>query len=295
MQKWWSLFFGVVLLACFGLCVAAAYVKGWWLPPNYATFGGDVDFLFYVILGFVTFFFVLTEVILVYAMWRFAYQPGRKSSYVEGNHRLEWFWTIIPAAILLYIAFAQVRTWAEIKYQARMPKADQLVQVSAQQWQWWLRYPRDVVRDKNQELDWAETPEMDDLEVPSELHTWKGANLKIYLKTKDVIHSFFLPHQRIKQDALPGKTIPMWFNVKESNGHWDDSKKEWVQDGDKEWEIACAELCGDRHYAMRGLLFVHPDKANYEAWLQHSLAEQNRRTPETKAGPGGVAALTGRN
>jgi cytochrome c oxidase subunit 2 len=278
-QKWWSVYFGGVLLADFALCVAAVFVKGWWLAPNVASFGWDVDKLFYIILAFVTFFFVLTEANLVYSMWRFAYQPGRKATYVEGNQRLEWFWTIVPAGILLYIAFAQVKTWADIKYQLRMPKPDQIVQVTAQQWQWWMRYPKDVVRNEEQALVWAETPEADDLRLGNELHTWKGANVKIYLRTQDVIHSLFLPNLRLKQDALPGKTIPMWFQVTDSNGKWDDDKKAWAQDSDpkKEWEIACAELCGARHYAMRGRLYVHPDQENYKAWLKHALAEQNAR------------------
>jgi cytochrome c oxidase subunit II len=289
-QKWWSAFFGGVLLAAFGLCVAAVFVKGWWLAPNVASFGWDVDKLFYIILAFVTFFFVLTEAILVYAMWRFAYQPGRKATYVEGNQRLEWFWTIVPAGILLYIAFAQVKTWADIKYQLRMPKPNQIVQVTAQQWNWWMRYPTNVKKKDKKDMvpddlvpddpqAWAETPASDDLHLGNELHTWKGANVKVYLRTQDVIHSFFLPNLRLKQDALPGKTIPIWFQVTDSNGEWDNKQEKWVQDSDpkKEWEIACAELCGARHYAMRGRLYVHPDRDNYEAWLEHALAEQKAR------------------
>src|SRR5579859_2877000 len=64
---------------------------------------------------------------------------------------------------------------------------------------------------------WAESREIDDIDLPNELHTWKGAKVKIYLKTEDVIHSFFLPQLRLKQDALPGKTIPIWFEVTEAN------------------------------------------------------------------------------
>ncbi len=62
---------------------------------------------------------------------------------------------------------------------------------------------------------WADHPQIDDVHLVNELHTWKGADVKIYLKTQDVIHSFFLPNLRLKQDALPGKTIPMWFRVSE--------------------------------------------------------------------------------
>src|SRR5262245_18515297 len=121
MQKWWAYFFGVVLAGAFGLVVVASLIPSWWLPTNVCAFGKDVDLLFYVILGITGFFFVLTEGVLVYAMVRFAGQPGRRAQYTHGNHRLEMVWTLIPALILLFIAFAQVRAWERIKYQSRMP------------------------------------------------------------------------------------------------------------------------------------------------------------------------------
>ncbi len=111
MGKGWSIFFGVILLACFLSLVIAPFM-GWWLPKNIASFGPDVDFLFYIILYLTGFFFVLTEAILVFVMWKYTYDPNRKATYAHGNHRLEVLWTIVPAAILLYIAFAQVPAWA---------------------------------------------------------------------------------------------------------------------------------------------------------------------------------------
>src|SRR5205085_1746240 len=138
-QKGWSFFFGAVLLAELIMLIVSP-AMGWWLPENVSTFGGKIDFLFYVILGFTGFFFLLTEAILVFNMYAFAHVPGHKSEYVEGNNRLEMAWTIVPAAILLYIAYVQIETWAEIKYQSRVPNPDQVVQVTARQWEWRMRY-----------------------------------------------------------------------------------------------------------------------------------------------------------
>ena len=103
MGKGWSVFFGVVLFGTFIIWFVAPFYN-WWLPDNIATFGGDVDNLFYLIFVFVGFFFVLTEMVLVYAMWQYAARPGEKAVYTHGNHRLEMVWTAIPAAILLFIA-----------------------------------------------------------------------------------------------------------------------------------------------------------------------------------------------
>lgn len=289
MQKFWSLYFGAVLIASFALCVVAPFVPGWWLPKNIASFGGEVDFLFYVILAFTGFFFVLTEVILVYTMWRFTAKPGAKSTYSHGNHALEVFWTAVPAAILLFIAFSQVSAWARIKYQSRMPKPDQIVQVTARQWEWRMRYPKDVYLGETDARLWAEMPEFDDLrhDQVNELHTWKDAHVMIYLKTQDVLHSFYFPNLRLKQDALPGKTIPMWFRVTEANVKFDPTTMKVVELNPKKtedrWEFACAELCGARHYAMRGRLYVHDTRKSFEAWMAHAYSQQQSRDAEPPA------------
>jgi cytochrome c oxidase subunit 2 len=281
-QKWWGIFFGAVLLASF-LLVAVAPLVGWGLPPNVASYGGDVDLLYYVILGFTTFFFVLTEVLLVWAMIRYAWKPNHKSDYVEGNHRLELLWTIVPAGILLFIAFAQISAWEKIKYQAKMPNPDQILQITARQWDWTLRYPADVAHSDADARRWVEHPEIDDIYLADELHCWQDANVKMYLKTQDVLHSFFLPNLRLKQDALPGKTIPMWFKAIDFNTTFDETTGKCVlTDKSKEWEIMCAELCGGGHYRMRGLLYVHKDKDDYLKWLEHARAAARSHEPEKK-------------
>src|SRR5205814_3582375 len=108
--------------------------------------GRDIDFLFYVILWITAFFFVLTEAIMVVAMWRYAGEPGRRSVYVHGNHKLEMAWTLVPAAILLFIAFAQIGAWADIKYAKSMRPPHHVIEVSARQFEWRMRYPNEEPR-----------------------------------------------------------------------------------------------------------------------------------------------------
>jgi cytochrome c oxidase subunit 2 len=226
-------------------------------------------------------------------------------------------WTAVPAAILLFIAVAQIRVWEQIKYQRAMPSPDLTITVLARQWEWRMRYPvhperftfdENNAEDKRQKgLDargWAETPEFDDVHVPNEIHCYmkvpatrdkpgEGANVKMYIRTQDVLHSFTLPNLRLKQDTLPGKTIPMWFRPTRHNCHFVPAGK--VEDGiagprlvdspnkADHWEIACQELCGGRHYAMRGRLYVHRDKASYDAWLAYTRSQQESRQPDKVA------------
>ncbi len=292
MQKLWAVFFGVVLSAIFALCVVAPFV-GWWMPQNISSFGGDVDNLFYVILWVTGGAFVLTEALLVWFMWRYAYHPQRKAAFVHGNHRLEFVWTVVTAAILVYIAFAQVNVWERIKYQGLMPEPDQIVTVTARQWEWRLRYPADVTKTDAEGRAWAEAPEIDDVRIQNELHTWPGAKVRIYLKTQDVIHSFGLPNLRLMQDALPGKTIPMWFQVNkgESNTEWDGLAFRCSEPDDpaRRWEIACKELCGGGHYRMRGRIYVHRDYNDFKQWLDDHCKAQDSHEPERNPATTGTA------
>jgi cytochrome c oxidase subunit 2 len=293
-QKYWAILFGVVLAASAGLWIVAGFVPGWWLPTNFASFGSDTDHLFYLITGFTAFFFFLTEGIFVYALWKYAARPGEKSTYTHGSHKLEMLWTVVPALILLFIAFTQIKTWEHIKYVSRMPVPDQVFEVTARQFEWRFRYP---TAEQNKAMldgwkegqeskaatDWQREPQADDTHVVNEVHTWKGARVRFFLKSRDVIHSFFLPNMRIKQDALPGKVIPVWFDTAGEHAVANCKKvgDGWVIDPDKvsQSELACAELCGWGHYKMRGIIYVHADKADYEDWLKHASQEERRTKP----------------
>lgn len=316
MQKLWGVLFGVIMAAAFVSFAVAPAIGGWWMPKNVSSFGGSIDMMFYIILGITGFFFVLTEAILVYAMIKYAAEPGRKVPYQHGNHQLELIWTLVPAAILLFIALFQVKTWAEVKYQTSMPRPSmkdektgelplQMV-VSARQWEWRVRYPK-----ADRLIEWAGDPKgaddfarranninvdlvyNDDVHRVNEVHTWKDARVLVHLRTRDVLHSFFLPNLRLKQDALPGKVIPVWFKADDANtykkdGRWvdgyryDGTAQSWVQDQHHVWELACAEFCGDRHGYMRGKLYVHLTKDDFLDWLRQAEKEEQAHQPTQK-------------
>jgi len=311
-HRLWSILFAVVNLAALGLFVVAPSY-GWWLPKDVSTTGAGVDFLFYVILYVTGFFFVLTEAILVYCMWVYAREEGRKSIYVHGNHQLEMFWTGVTAVILLVLAFWQIPVWAEIKFPTNDITPDHIVEVSARQFEWRIRYPnaatleqlRKDYRSPTVMRKWAEEGSPTDIKAVNELHIWKGdpdriaagdqegrCRVRVLLKPRDVLHSFFLPTLRIKQDAVPGKTIPVWFEAKEHNVEWDEATKAWrflrektpdskddPQGKSMEYPLACAELCGWGHYKMQGRLWVHKDKAEYDRWLRQAEQEEGKRQP----------------
>lgn len=249
------LFLAVLVLGVWTFVDAGNH--GWWLPDNVttSTYGDDIDRLFYLILWMVTFFFVLTEAILVYCVFRYTGAKG-KSTFTHGNHKLELFWTAVPAALLLWIAFSQMGTWADIKFKDSYPQGDPIAEVYASQFDWRFRYPGDD----------GKFDTMDDIENPFEFVVPVGEKVKFDLRSRDVIHSFFVPLFRLKQDAMPGMTIPVWFQADEEGIY----------------DIVCAELCGWGHYKMAGRVRVVSRPA-YEQWLKDMRAEMYSNGKEDRS------------
>ncbi len=406
-NRWWSVLFAVTMLLCAALFVIAPS-QGWWLPKRVSTHAWQVDGLFYIILAVTAFFFILTQALLIIFMWQYAADApvvensGEPSFWAKmfspvtrilnSQHKVEMAWTLVPAAILLYIAFAQVGAWAEMKYQSRQPKLGEKksplqVGVSARQFEWRIRYPNSTRMmqwlmytakskalnyelrkeydklftkadfDEDGQLDkdeiktllqvskdgaltqfdsglsarvagidslprgdvdtwsfdkdaieefrskvkedyesFATKPRLDDIRVVNDLHCWRGHTVLVQLTTKDVIHSFNMPYLRVKQDALPGKRIPVWFttlpqdadgsplfNTKYNKriGDWQygfNPSYDVFGDKDYMWDIACAELCGWGHYRMIGRIFVHSSERDFLAWLREAEKKQNMRS-----------------
>lgn len=175
----------------------------WGLPKGASTYANDVDKFYYVITYIVGALFILTEGILLYCLFRFRRREGHKPQYIHGNKTLEIVWTVIPGIILVLIAVTQYNVWTYIK--AEMPKESEsiVVQVYPRQFEWHFRYAG---------AD-AQFGGPDDVLVQNTMVVPVGRKVLIKLRSRDVIHSFYLPHMRVKQDAVPGLMIPNWFQV----------------------------------------------------------------------------------
>ena len=227
---------------------------GWWFPINVSSFGGEIDQLFDLIMWMVGITFVITEGLLAWFVFKYSKARNDKAVYTHGNHKLEMLWTAVPAVLLLVIAFAQMGTWAEIRFQSHFPQGGRysierpIAELMASQFDWRASYPG-----ADGHLGTA-----DDVENAFELAVPADEQVVFLLRSRDVIHSFFVPEFRLKQDALPGHTIPVWFQAGLRPG--DEAKGESVYD------LVCAELCGWGHYKMAGRVRVL-SRERYDAWL----------------------------
>jgi cytochrome c oxidase subunit 2 len=207
-----------------------------WFPPSVSTYGASVDHLFMVILWITGAIFVLVEGALLWCLIRYRHREGKRAAYIHGHTGAEIVWTVIPLLIVGWLAFASQSVWARIQGPPPPPQVE--VEIKAEQFAWNIRYAGPDGR-----LNTA-----DDIETINQFHLPVGQVVLVNLKSKDVIHSLFLPQFRLKRDAVPGITGRVWLEA---------------------FEIVCAELCGLGHYRMRGFVTVESPAA-FQAWLEQT-------------------------
>ena len=230
----------------------------WWWPPEISTFGEDVDYLFRLIAVIVLVVFVLTMGMLVAFTWRYSARRQDKAFFSHGNHRLEMTWTAVPAVVLVAIAFAQMNPFAKIKFAGSTKGQPVFAEIWASQFDWRYRYPG---------LD-GRYGTSDDIETAWELVVPKDEKLVFNLRSRDVLHSFFVPMLRLKQDAVPGMTIPIWFQV-DGQEH----AAAFAGQEDTTFDVICAELCGWGHYKMSGRIRVL-SRPEFDEWMKAMDAER---------------------
>ena len=216
----------------------------WFLPPHASTFGPGIDRMYYIVLFITGAIFVVTQLVLVWFLLRYRHREGQKALFYHGSTRVEVIWTVLPFILVMAIAFGSARLWAEIKHPDNIPTDALEVSILARQFEWMVTYPG-----ADETLGTG-----DDFTVRNRMDIPVNRPVKILLTADDVIHSFWVRAMRIKQDAVPGMEILVWF--------------EPTQTG--EYTIGCAELCGTGHTRMRGTLTVHDSRA-YEAWRAEQI------------------------
>lgn len=216
-----------------------------WLPENISTYGAEIDSLFRLVYYITVVAFILVAGTMIAFMIMYRQREGIRAKYTHGHTGLEITWTVLTAVSLLTLAFMGKPLWKQIKQD--MPPYDIQVQVTGKQFNWEMLYPGPDGKFGTQ----------DDLEMENMLHVPVDKVVRVILTSKDVIHSFFVPVLRFKQDTLPGRKIDAWFEATKPGTY----------------EIPCAELCGFGHSGMLGYLIVHTSE-DYEAWVQENWPKQ---------------------
>jgi cytochrome c oxidase subunit 2 len=256
---------GVILAALIlVLIVASLYLfiaQPYWFPKLASEHGGRIDSLFMAVLVVSGIAFVLVQGALGYFVARYGENATERASYWHDNPKAEAILLIMTAVILTVLVFMGQRVWASI-YFSDAPTNATIIQVTGEQFAWNFHYAgpdgqfgrtdNKLITGTNPiGLDKDDPAAKDDVLSIGVMHAPVGKPVRVRLRSKDVIHSFFLPNFRMKQDAVPGMGIEVWFTPTVAG----------------QYEIACAELCGLGHYRMKGALTIDESQDAFNKWL----------------------------
>jgi cytochrome c oxidase subunit 2 len=241
------------------------------LPESASVHGDWIDQLFWITLYITGVVFVVTQTLLFYFSYRYRTRPGRTAFFYPHNNKLEIAWTIIPTITFIVLFFVGLDAWNKITSQA--PDDAVVIEVVGQQFNWMVRYPGedgslgdydyqliDAVNSLG--LDFTDRNSFDDF-TASQLHIPKGKPVLLKIRAKDVLHSVYIPHFRLKMDAVPGMPTLFHFVAKYTTQEMRDK----LGQPEFNYELACAELCGRGHFAMRFIVVVEEEE-EFNTWYQ---------------------------
>jgi cytochrome c oxidase subunit II len=272
--------FMVVSLVAF-FWYSFAEFEGYTLPIA-SVHGKQTDHLFWVTMAVTVIAFVIISVVMFVFIFQYRYKEGRRAKFYPDNHYLEMTWTIVPAIVLTVLIFTGLSTWNDITSPAK--KDAEVIELVGQQFAWTARYPgvKDnqlgkinfkLIDNFGNEfgLDLTDKNTFDDFKS-LELHIPKGKEVLLKIRAKDVLHSVFLPHFRVKMDAVPGMQTQFKFVATKTTKEM----RLETSNPDFNYELACTEICGRGHFSMKMPVVVDEWddyvkwKAAQETWLKQN-------------------------
>jgi cytochrome c oxidase subunit II len=211
--------------------------SSFWLPQPITDLAKSVDSLFYIITWIAVIVFLIVEIMIFAFVIRYRRKhPKQEGPAIHGNKRLEVIWTAIPALILVVIALISLPLVNRIQ---TPPKDAMEIQVIGRMWSWEFRYPNGATT-------------LNELRIP------EGKDVLFRITSGDVIHSFWLPEWRLKQDAVPGRETQVWVRVDHSGTY----------------EIKCAEYCGTNHSQMLAKV-ITMNEGEFTAWMDQAKKQKD--------------------
>ena len=270
-----KLLFCTVLVLLAGSFDALAEVRErnlYWAPEAATVGAKKIDTLLNFIFYLTAAVFVLTQSVYIYYLVKYRKRPGSKAYYSHGNNKLEIIWTAIPTAIFLGLVIYSNRLWSELH--SPPPEGSVKVDVVGYQFGWDMRYAgadgqlgKVDVRSYSVDNKFGLVPDDaagDDDFSSTELVIPVNKPVHIYLHSRDVIHSFYVPQFRLYQAAVPGRTIAwVWFEPTRTGN----------------FELACSQICGSGHYNMKAPIRVVTQE-EFEKWQAGKI---NAKAEEAKA------------
>lgn len=252
-------------------------LMGWYSWVNFDAYDSPVasdhgivtDKLFWRTMWVTMIVFVLTHILLFVFAYKYRYDANRRADFYPHNNKLEIVWTVLPGIVLTWLVISGWLAWSDITKAA--PDDSEQIEIMGYQFAWALRYGGmdNEVGDYDYRLidavnqhgvDFTDRSNFDDFANQS-LVIPKGKPVLLKIRARDVLHSVFIPHMRLKMDAMPGMPTQFWFVANKT------TEEMRVEEGnpDFNYELACTEVCGSGHFAMKKIVTVL-EEADYDAW-----------------------------
>ena len=249
--------------------------KLFYMPEVASAHGPQMDHVNDLVHWLMLALFVGWSVFFIFTLLRFRKGRNPQANYTGAKTHTSTYLEVGVAVIegVLLIGFS-IPLWADRVDDVPPPGESVVVRVVAEQFAWNMHYPGkdgvfgatrlDLIDSETNQvgLDRKDPAAADDIVTTNQLHLPVDKPAVIHLTSKDVIHSFNLPHMRVKQDVIPGMSIPLWFVPTITT----EQMRDKLGNDEFIYEIGCAQLCGLGHYSMRGFLTVHTQEG-FDAWI----------------------------
>jgi cytochrome c oxidase subunit 2 len=236
---------------------------GWWMPPDISAHGHGIDLLLDVLHWFMGVLFVGWGAFFLYCLFRFRGGGGRTANSVLPKGKISKYAEvgIVIFEVVLLVGMS-IPVWNKAKNEMPAGSENALrARIVGEQFAWNVHYPGDdgvfgktspdLMNASNLVgLDKSDPAAADDFVAVSQLHIPVDTPVLLELTSKDVIHSFWIPVLRVKQDVIPGMSFQMWFTAKKTG----------------KYQMACAQLCGNNHYKMFGDVIVETQE-EFDEWI----------------------------
>ena len=226
-----------------------------WMPRAVNAAADQSDMMFYAVLALSAFFFFAITICVVYFTWKYRHRPGHKPQpSAAHNDAMEITWTVIPTIIVVFLFWYGWRSYIHV---VTPPNKAVEINVLAWRWNWQFTHSNGV--------------------TDSDLHVPSNTPVRLVMTSKDVLHAFYAPAMRVKQDVVPRRYTHVWFHATKPGTY----------------RLTCAEYCGTAHAQMacletdkhtgaclrRAVVVVHAP-GDYERYLNDKAAESQNLPPE---------------
>jgi cytochrome c oxidase subunit 2 len=265
----------IVIVVLVLLSIAFQLLTPWWLTPL-ASNWGSIDTALNITMWVCGLVFIALNLFLAYSIFRYRRRKGHRAHYDPESVALERRLTVLTAVGIAALLAPGLIAWKQF---VTVPTNAMVFEAVGQQWQWSYRFPgkdgvlgtvnsRQISPDNPFGLNPDDPYGRDDILVEgNEVHLPRGRPIKALLRSKDVLHDFFVPPIRARMDLVPGMVTYFWFTPTRTGTY----------------EILCAELCGVSHYTMRGAMVIDEEPA-FETWLNQQPTYAQLRAEAKQAG-----------